>query len=93
MSGDVAAGITSIINAYNNGKIPNKRLEHSVKKILKAKYKVGLNNYKPIDATNLISDLNEIDDQVLKDEVVSNIITLLKNEQNFTPILDLNDNK
>jgi len=93
MSGDVDAGITSIINAYNNGKIPNKRLEHSVKKILKAKYKVGLNNYTPIDINNLISDLNPINDKVLKEEVVSNIITLLKNDKKFTPILSLNNNK
>ena len=93
MSGDINAGITSIINAYNNGEISNKRLEHSVKKILKAKYKVGLNNYKPIDTNNLISDLNEVDDNVLKNQVVSNIITLLKNEENFTPISNLNENK
>jgi len=93
MSGDINTGISSIINAYNNGKISNKRLEHSVKKILKAKYKVGLNNYKPIDTTNLISDLNKADDKVLKNQVVSNIITLLKNEKEFTPILNLNDNK
>ena len=93
MSGDVDAGITSIINAYNNGKISNKRLEHSVKKILKAKYKVGLNNYKPIDTDNLISDLNPINEKVLKEEVVSNIITLLKNDKKFTPILSLNNNK
>ena len=93
MSGDINTGISSIINAYNNRKISNKRLEHSVKKILKAKYKVGLNNYKPIDTTNLISDLNKADDKVLKNQVVSNIITLLKNEKEFTPILNLNDNK
>ena len=93
MSGDISEGISSIVNAYNNGEISNKRLEHSVKKILKAKYKVGLNNYKPIQTNNLISDLNKADDQVLKDEVVSNIITLLKNKENFTPILNLSDNK
>ncbi len=66
MSGDISEGISSIVNAYNNGEISNKRLEHSVKKILKAKYKVGLNNYKPIQTNNLISDLNKADRSSIK---------------------------
>jgi len=93
MSGDITAGISSIVNAYNNNMISEKRLQHSVKKILKAKYKVGLNRYKPIDTNNLILDLNPINDKVLKEEVVSNIITLLKNDNQITPILSLNNNK
>ena len=93
MSGDINAGISSIVNAYKSNEISEKRLQHSVKKILKAKYKVGLNRYKPIDTNNLISDLNPINDKVLKEEVVSNIITLLKNDKQFTPILSLNNNK
>jgi beta-glucosidase-like glycosyl hydrolase/CubicO group peptidase (beta-lactamase class C family) len=93
MSGDITAGISSIVNAYNNNMISEKRLQHSVKKILKAKYKVGLNRYKPIEINNLILDLNPINDKVLKEEVVSNIITLLKNDNQATPILSLNNNK
>ena len=93
MSGDTNTGISSIVNAYKSNEISEKRLQHSVKKILKAKYKVGLNRYKPIDTNNLISDLNPINDKVLKEEVVSNIITLLKNDKQFTPILSLNNNK
>ena len=93
MSGDINTGISSIVNAYKSNEISEKRLQHSVKKILKAKYKVGLNRYKPIDTNNLISDLNPINDKVLKEEVVSNIITLLKNDKQFTPILSLNNNK
>ena len=48
MSENVSIGISKIIEAYNKGEITEARLEHSVKKILMAKYKVGLNNYKPI---------------------------------------------
>ena len=45
MSMDVKQGIKSIKDAFVNGIISEKRLSESVKKILKAKYKVGLNNY------------------------------------------------
>ena len=40
------------MNAYYEGKITEERLQYSVKKILKAKFKVGLNSYKPIPQEN-----------------------------------------
>ena len=43
MSENVSEGVNSIIDEYNKGSISEIRLSHSVKKILKAKYKVGLN--------------------------------------------------
>ena len=50
MSGDVPTAIAKFIEAYNNQDISEARLAHSVKKILMAKYKVGLNNYKPLES-------------------------------------------
>ena len=41
ISEDPPTGIAKIMNAYYNGKITEERLEYSVKKILKAKFKVG----------------------------------------------------
>ena len=48
MSEDVGIGVSKILEAINKGEVSAIRLEHSVKKILQAKYKVGLNNYEPI---------------------------------------------
>jgi Beta-glucosidase-related glycosidases len=50
VSDNVIEGIKSIKNAYLKGKIKDSRLEVSVKKILKAKYKSNLNNYKPVSS-------------------------------------------
>ena len=58
MSSDISKGIKSIKKSIKKGKISEQRLARSVKKILKAKYKVGLNSYKSIETTNLIDDLN-----------------------------------
>ena len=93
MSGDIKQGVASIVNAYKSNEISEKRLAYSVKKILKAKYKVGLNRYKAINTNNLIPELNVINDKLLQEEVISNIITLVKNNNNFTPIIKLDNNK
>ena len=52
MSANISEGIKSIINEYDKGRILEERLAYSVKKILKAKYKVGLNNFLPISKNN-----------------------------------------
>ena len=79
-------GISKIMDAYYEGKISEERLEYSVKKILKAKYKVGLNQYKPIETEYLIEDLNRIKDQVLYDELIENALTIVKNNPDIIPL-------
>ncbi|QFZ53500.1 beta-N-acetylglucosaminidase [Oceanihabitans sp. IOP_32] len=89
ISEDVPAGIAKITEAYNNGEITEARLAHSVKKILQAKYKVGLNNYKPVGLYNLQKDLNRIKDDVLYEELMENAITIVKNDKDVLPIRNL----
>ena len=89
MSEDVGIGISKIIEAYNTGEISEARLELSVKKILQAKYKVGLNAYKPIEVNNLVKDLNRLKDDILYEELIENAITVVKNEGNLLPIRQL----
>jgi beta-glucosidase-like glycosyl hydrolase len=54
-------------------------LASSVKKILKFKFKAGLNSYKPITA-NVYNDLNAIENDALQYELFENALTVLKNE-------------
>ncbi|MFL1012620.1 glycoside hydrolase family 3 N-terminal domain-containing protein [Flavisericum labens] len=89
MSEDVGVGVSKIIEAYNNGDISDSRLEHSVKKILMAKYKVGLHQYEPIGMYNLSKDLNRIKDDALYEELLENAITVVKNENDLVPFQDL----
>ncbi|MFD0836405.1 glycoside hydrolase family 3 N-terminal domain-containing protein [Mariniflexile aquimaris] len=89
MSEDVGVGISKIIEAYNTGEISEERLALSVKKILQAKYKVGLNAYKPIEVNNLVKDLNRLKDDILYEELIENAITVVKNEGNLLPIRQL----
>ncbi|WP_417557549.1 glycoside hydrolase family 3 N-terminal domain-containing protein [Mesoflavibacter zeaxanthinifaciens] len=93
MSENVAAGINKIAVAYQTGKITEKRLAHSVKKILMAKYKVGLNNYKPISTKNLVEDLNRIKDDVLYEKLMENAITIAKDSTKQLPFRHLETKK
>lgn len=90
---DVPATISLMKNSIQTGVLSPERIDESVRKILLAKYKVGLHLYKPIDTLNLIKDLNTIEDEVLHRELVKNSITIIKNKKNILPIEDLKKHK
>ncbi len=89
----VPKGVAQIKKAYKSGEITEKRLKHSVKKILMAKYKVGLNAYKPVDTTNLLNDLNTAKDDLIYEEAIEKAITLIKNNRGILPIKKLKNTK
>ena len=82
-----------IMKAFNDGRIVEARLERSVKKILYAKYKVGLNNYQPVDMNNLVEDLNTPLDNVLYETAMKNALTVLKNKRLIVPVKKLANTK
>ena len=79
--------------AIQDKKLSIERLDESVRKILKAKYWSGLQNYKPIDLNNLHEDLNTKEDEILHRKLVKNSITVLKNDENIIPIQKLEKQK
>ena len=90
---DVPASIAIIKKALETRTLTKDRLDFSVRKILKAKYWAGLQNYKPIELENIVEDLNRIEDELLHRELVKNSLTLLKNENNNVPIINLEKQK
>ncbi|WP_396192454.1 glycoside hydrolase family 3 N-terminal domain-containing protein [Flavobacterium sp.] len=86
---NVPVAVEKITAAYNEGLVTDERLAYSVKKILHYKYKIGLNKYKPIDETNLMSDINPSSNVALQYELFENAITLLKNDNTILPIKEL----
>ena len=88
-SANIPKAIKKIRKAILKGEISKSRLELSVKKILKAKYWAGLNNYKPVELNSLKKDLVTIKDEVLYRKLITNAITLIKDQFNLVPIADL----
>ncbi|MCW9038190.1 glycoside hydrolase family 3 N-terminal domain-containing protein [Altibacter sp.] len=89
ISEDIPKAHQLLVNAYREKVITEERLEHSVKKILYAKYKVGLHNYSPVDTNYLVEELNTVQDAVLYEESMEKALTVLKNDQDILPIKDL----
>ncbi|CAI8302190.1 MAG: Beta-hexosaminidase [Flavobacterium sp. SCGC AAA160-P02] len=90
---DVPATVNLIKKSLADGTLTVQRIEESVRKILLAKYKVGLHNYQPINAKNLVKDLNRPKDEVLHRKLVKASMTVIKNKRNILPIKDLKKNQ
>jgi hypothetical protein len=89
---NVPAAIAEIKKALKNKTVSKERLDESVRKILKAKYWAGLNNYQPAVLEDISKDVNAIEDMVFNQKLVENSITMIKNN-GVLPINDLGNNK
>lgn len=65
------------------------RLEESCKKILRYKYRAGLNHYKPLPTANLMSDLRKPEYKELRQRLYDEALTMLRNDDKVIPL----DNK
>lgn len=83
---DVRLAIKKMKRAFKAKLYTPERLEVSVKKILKAKYLVGLGDYKNISTENLYSDLNAKEDDYLIAKAMQNAITVVNNKDNVLPL-------
>ena len=83
---DVSVAIKKMKRAFKAKKITEQRLAHSVKKILKAKYLVGLNNNKEISSEFLSDNLNTNKDDYLIAKAMQAAITVVQNKNNVLPL-------
>lgn len=90
---DVPVSIEKFNEAYINGRLTDERLEFSVKKILRYKYKAGLNNYNPVVIKGLSKDLNKTENDALQYQLFENTATVLKNKNTILPIKELEKQK
>lgn len=58
LPGDVPGSIAKTIAAINEGKLTWTDIDARVKKVLLAKYHLGLNNFQPIETKNITEDIN-----------------------------------
>ena len=91
MPTDIAKSIKEIKKGLQRKKISSQRLEKAVKKLLLAKYKSGVNNFKPIEIENIVEDMNQDEDYALLDKLAEESITLVKNDINNLPFTTSND--
>ena len=85
-SQDVPTGKKLIKEAIQKGEISEKRLEESVKKILKTKYLLGLQNLRPLSSEEINNALNNDSHAKISEKLYANALTLLKDEKQLFPL-------
>ncbi len=90
---DVKVAVKILKKALKNKVFTEDRLNESVRKILKAKYWVGLNNFETIKEEGIQDDIITIKDELLYRSLMTEAITLVQNKENLIPIKELSDNK
>jgi beta-N-acetylhexosaminidase len=92
-SQDVAKAKEMIIGAIAEGKITQKDVDDRIRKILKAKYWAGLDQFKEIETDGLLQRINSPQAYLLAEKLYAEAITVTSNKDDVLPFrhLDLNN--
>lgn len=90
---DVPAAMAAIKAYLANGKLSAAEVDEKVRRVLRAKYDLGISTPQRVVTTNIRSDLNTPAAQVLKRKLIDNALTLVRNNQNVVPVKDLKNQK
>ena len=87
---DIEKSINAIKQYLSDGRITEARIEESVKKILRAKYRMGFNKTPtPIKVENIRAELNSPKATVLKRKLIQNSMTLVRNPKDLIPFKNI----
>jgi len=86
---DIEKSIAEINRYLRTGQLNEADLDSRVKKILRAKYRMGLTNFAPLSERSVRADLNTKKALALKQELYENALTLVRNQGDLLPIKDL----
>jgi beta-N-acetylhexosaminidase len=90
---DMEAAIREIKRYLKEGKLSQAQLDESVKRILHAKYQLGLADFTPIETINIRAELNTNEARALKQKLIENALTLVRNKNELIPFKKLDDLK
>lgn len=78
------------IKAYiQDGRLNWTNLAASVKRVLRAKYQMGLQQFTPLREDNLSEDLNSPQAIALKQKLIEHALTMVRNKRNLLPFQNL----
>ncbi|MEM9886752.1 MAG: glycoside hydrolase family 3 N-terminal domain-containing protein [Bacteroidota bacterium] len=90
---DIGAAFETIEAYVDEGKIAKEQIEASVKRVLRAKYRLGLTELQIIPEENLLEDLNNNRALSIKQELYEHAITLARNKDELLPFRNLDSLK
>lgn len=83
---NVPLAIKKIQKAIKDKDISQEEIDQRVKKILKAKYFVGLDKSKYVNLNNLYQDLHSVEAKILQEELYEKAITVVNNKDSLLPL-------
>ncbi len=86
---NIEIAVRELKKALKNGAITETRLNESVRKILEAKYRFGLTVPVSISTKNITSDLMTGEARTLKQKLIEQAITMVKNKEGLIPIASI----
>jgi beta-N-acetylhexosaminidase len=86
---NIAGSVARIKEAVQKGLFPREELDARVRRILVAKYGVGLNQYRPVDLTNLRQDLQPPAALRLRQELYEHAVTVVRDQHRMLPLASL----
>ena len=89
MPEEVTGAIDLILQAVDDGSLPEQEINRKCRRMLAAKYKVGLSRCAPVDSLHVLADLNTIQNEVLQRRMAEASVTLLRNKNNLLPLARL----
>ncbi len=79
----------SLVEAYNNGELSEEVIDAHCRKILRYKYLLGLNHYKPVSVEGLRQDLNTLEARKLIRQLSAQAVTVVQNRDDRLPFTHL----
>jgi beta-N-acetylhexosaminidase len=86
---DIEKSITAIRKKIRNGELSWERVEESCKKILAAKYWVGLDRLQPLETRKLYEDLHRNEYRLTQSRLVQASLTVVENKGTILPLTHL----
>ncbi len=83
---DLAAAKEAVVEAVRQGEIPESRVDASVRRILRAKAKVGLHRNRFVDVAHLAARLGKGEAQRAAEDAAARAMTLLRNRNGVVPV-------
>ncbi|WP_339698107.1 glycoside hydrolase family 3 N-terminal domain-containing protein [uncultured Roseivirga sp.] len=90
---DVAKGIDQVKKAIKKGDLTQTSLDYRVRRILEAKYWLGLSKYEPISTDNLTERINTSYAEMLNRILYQKAMTVVDNTDELVPIIRLDSTK
>lgn len=88
-SEDVPRAVGLVKEAFASGELKREDIYQRVKKILGAKYDVGLHQYQPIKVQGLYQRLNTVEGELLRKKLFERSSVVLENKDDFLPLKNL----